>query len=222
MPEQEKTTAMAANTSPVLELKPWGLIRRFIDNPTLRVEEIEIVPGGFSSIHCHLYQRNQFHVLSGELMIRVFDPRMLVMAMMGRADLTGRPRADVNGRIPGSTPGSLKSLAESWSGDNYQDVVDSGTCYVLRAGDSITIESSTWHQFEAAGLESGERVKAVEIYNRPTPSGYVSGECSGIRFSGTRKFAVDAGDILRITANGVKAKNEPTRNQSGENTSPSA
>ncbi len=50
--------------------KAWGTMRRLIDSPVLRVEEIQIVRGGFCSVHLHAWQRNLFVVYEGELEIR--------------------------------------------------------------------------------------------------------------------------------------------------------
>lgn len=173
--------------------KPWGVIYRFVDDPTIRVEEIQIKKGGYSSIHCHLFQRNRFHVTRGKLLIRVFDPKSLVLAMM-----SNNGQIATGGRVSGQTPESLKSLSQGWSGDNLQDVLNSATVFTLRPGDNLTINNAVWHQFEAI-----TEVSAVEIYDQDNPSGYVQGQCSGISYSRIPAMSVNAEDILRITENGV-------------------
>lgn len=52
--------------------KYWGIsIRRYIDDST-QLEEIVILPGGYSSVHLHEHKLNTFLVTSGELNVRIF------------------------------------------------------------------------------------------------------------------------------------------------------
>lgn len=53
--------------------KPWGAITRIWDTPTLRIEPIEILPGGYSSRHVHWNQRNAFILCEGSVDIRIFE-----------------------------------------------------------------------------------------------------------------------------------------------------
>jgi len=52
--------------------KPWGIQRPILRNYPLHVDEIEVWPGGYCSVHRHLQKANLFHVLKGQLGIFVF------------------------------------------------------------------------------------------------------------------------------------------------------
>ena len=52
--------------------KEWGKIWHSFTLPTLRVEPIEILPNGFSSVHVHYRQNNLFVLVDGHVDIKVF------------------------------------------------------------------------------------------------------------------------------------------------------
>ena len=53
--------------------KPWGRsIRRFI-NEFVQLEEIYIVEGGYSSVHCHMRKWNEFLIQDGSLRVNFYD-----------------------------------------------------------------------------------------------------------------------------------------------------
>jgi mannose-6-phosphate isomerase-like protein (cupin superfamily) len=52
--------------------KPWGKSRRVHIDRFVQVEEVDILPGGFSSVHHHNKKDNVFYVASGELLVSVF------------------------------------------------------------------------------------------------------------------------------------------------------
>ena len=53
--------------------KPWGWQRPVLRNEPLHVDEIEVSPGGYCSVHRHTKKVNLFHVLKGKLAIFVFS-----------------------------------------------------------------------------------------------------------------------------------------------------
>ena len=55
------------------EQKPWGRRKLLLHTSAVHVDELEILPGGFSSIHSHQHKFNLIFVLEGELSITVFD-----------------------------------------------------------------------------------------------------------------------------------------------------
>lgn len=52
--------------------KPWGRTRPECRSLVAHVDEIEVLRGGYCSIHCHVAKVNAFHVLSGQLYVRQF------------------------------------------------------------------------------------------------------------------------------------------------------
>ena len=52
--------------------KPWGTSTRVLITDFLQVELIDVVAGGYSSIHRHLFKYNLFAVQSGVLTIKTF------------------------------------------------------------------------------------------------------------------------------------------------------
>ena len=53
--------------------KPWGTSERLVDDGSVQLERIQIVSGGYSSIHVHVEKWNQFWVAYGALVVVVFD-----------------------------------------------------------------------------------------------------------------------------------------------------
>lgn len=52
--------------------KPWGRTRTLHADQRLSIHEIEVVPGGFCSVHRHACKHNTFLVLDGELAVIEF------------------------------------------------------------------------------------------------------------------------------------------------------
>lgn len=53
--------------------KPWGLQTPVLRNYPLHVDEIEVLPGGYCSVHRHKRKANLFHVFKGKLGIFCFN-----------------------------------------------------------------------------------------------------------------------------------------------------
>ena len=68
------------NTTYDVSQKPWGLQRPILRNDPLHVDEIEVVPGGYCSVHRHLKKVNLFHVLEGRLTVLCFNDMQAVVA----------------------------------------------------------------------------------------------------------------------------------------------
>jgi quercetin dioxygenase-like cupin family protein len=54
--------------------KVWGTTSLLFRNEMVEVHYLEISMGGFSSEHRHQFKANIFHVLSGEIICRVWQP----------------------------------------------------------------------------------------------------------------------------------------------------
>lgn len=136
--------------------KPWGVCQRLINSQFIRVEQIEIVPGGYSSIHCHWQQDNDFFVLEGELCVVCYD-------LPGIAKALDVPAFTAGGGL--QEPRKMLGL----SGKNFpmdaKQFERSGKRYSVSAGQSFTAIAGRWHRFEVGGSP----VKAVEIYRSPRP-----------------------------------------------------
>lgn len=65
-------TPPVTTTTPVLD-KPWGQTRCVHRDATHEVWHASIVKGGYSSRHYHARKPNLFYLLSGHLLVRVFD-----------------------------------------------------------------------------------------------------------------------------------------------------
>ena len=58
--------------------KVWGQTRELIDSPFYSKHELEVVAGGFCSLHYHRYRANRFLVVSGEIeVVEVFGPQVV-------------------------------------------------------------------------------------------------------------------------------------------------
>lgn len=52
--------------------KPWGRTRRDHLSLVCQIDEIDVLQGGYCSIHRHATKTNLFHLLSGQINIRQF------------------------------------------------------------------------------------------------------------------------------------------------------
>lgn len=58
--------------------KVWGQTRELIDSPFYSKHELEVVAGGFCSLHYHRHRANRFLVVSGEIeVVEVFGPQVV-------------------------------------------------------------------------------------------------------------------------------------------------
>lgn len=54
--------------------KPWGQTAVVLSRPGFAVNHLCGLPGGFCSQHYHNSQWNHFHIIRGEICIRVWEP----------------------------------------------------------------------------------------------------------------------------------------------------
>lgn len=52
--------------------KLWGATKCLVERGTTEVHEIQVVPGGYCSVHWHEHKTNMFYVISGVLEIYTF------------------------------------------------------------------------------------------------------------------------------------------------------
>lgn len=63
--------------------KIWGRTRELVDSPFYSKHELEVVVGGFCSIHYHRWRANRFTVVSGEIEVVEFYGPQLVRVRLG-------------------------------------------------------------------------------------------------------------------------------------------
>ena len=69
--------------------KVWGSTQPLFDKNNVEMSRIEVVKGGFCSIHHHNHKFNAFYVESGSLLIRVWKSYNLVdETTLGPGDIT--------------------------------------------------------------------------------------------------------------------------------------
>lgn len=56
--------------------KAWGVQRKILRRDSIHVDEIEVRPGGYCSVHQHERKHNIFQVLHGRLLVLTFNHRM--------------------------------------------------------------------------------------------------------------------------------------------------
>ena len=55
-----------------IQQKAWGTSTALVRDKAVHVDRISVLPGGYCSIHRHLYKSNIFHVLSGRFCVQQF------------------------------------------------------------------------------------------------------------------------------------------------------
>lgn len=75
MTNLEKTRMTAEQVE--VATKPWGQSTRVLLTKRVQVERIDVMEGGFSSIHLHQEKHNLFHVTRGRLAVRWFNESLM-------------------------------------------------------------------------------------------------------------------------------------------------
>jgi mannose-6-phosphate isomerase-like protein (cupin superfamily) len=67
--------------------KAWGQTTHIIDVAGISLHRIEILPGGFCSVHSHAHKCNAFYVESGALIVSIHRETTIDVSLLGPGDL---------------------------------------------------------------------------------------------------------------------------------------